>query len=97
MRRAVVAALGQGGKDDPEILPILKTLAQSDADAAVRHAAVTELLREWNDDPETLLILKAVTQSDMSEWVRRAAMKSPEPSIVTCDLANAFRVRGGLS
>jgi HEAT repeat protein len=40
VRRAAVEELARGWKDDPETLPILKQLAQSDDDWEVRCAAV---------------------------------------------------------
>jgi hypothetical protein len=64
VRRAAVQELARGWKDDPETLPILKQLAQSDDDWNVRRAAVQELARGWKDDPETLPILKQLAQSD---------------------------------
>ncbi|MEG5068574.1 HEAT repeat domain-containing protein, partial [Microcoleus sp. B3-D2] len=40
-----------GWKDDPETLPWLKQLAQSDENSAVRFAAVQELAWGWKDEP----------------------------------------------
>ncbi len=42
--------LAENWKDDPDILPILKTCTQSD-DSFVRWIAVYELARGWKDQP----------------------------------------------
>ncbi|HEY9710482.1 MAG TPA: hypothetical protein V6D48_19900, partial [Oculatellaceae cyanobacterium] len=41
----------QGWKDDPQILPILKTCARLDIDWRLRHGAVEELALGWKDEP----------------------------------------------
>ncbi|HSF75312.1 MAG TPA: NACHT domain-containing protein, partial [Microcoleus sp.] len=64
INRPAVAAVAATWKDDPETLPWLKQLAQSDDDGDVRVAAVQELARGWKDDPETLPWLKQLAQSD---------------------------------
>ena len=51
VRKAAVQGLAQGWKNDPEILPILKDLAQSAQNWEVRQAAVQELAQGWKDQP----------------------------------------------
>ncbi|MEG4010045.1 HEAT repeat domain-containing protein [Microcoleus sp. Pol11C1] len=75
IRRQAVAAIAATWKDDPETLPILKQLAESDDNWYVRQAAVEELARGLKDDPETLPILKQRAQSDDDSPVRRAAVQ----------------------
>ncbi|MEG4958651.1 HEAT repeat domain-containing protein, partial [Microcoleus sp. K4-C2] len=75
IRRQAVAAIAATWKDDPETLPILKQLAQSDDNWHVRQAAVQEIARGWKDDPETLPILKQLAHSDDNWDVRRAAVQ----------------------
>jgi predicted NACHT family NTPase len=75
IRTKAVAAFAATWKDDPETLPILKQLAQSDDNGNVRRAAVQELARGWKDDPETLPWLKQLAQSDDDWSVRRAAVQ----------------------
>src|SRR4028118_557442 len=70
--RPAVAAVAATWKDDPETLPWLKQLAQSDDDGDVGVAAVQELARGWKDDPETLPWLKQLAQSD-DDWRVRVA------------------------
>ncbi|MEG4813629.1 HEAT repeat domain-containing protein, partial [Microcoleus sp. K5-D4] len=43
--------LARGWKDDPETLPLLKQLAQSDDNWDVRYTAVQELAQGWKDEP----------------------------------------------
>jgi len=40
-----------GWRDDPETLPWLKQLAQSDDNWDVRYSAIQELARGWKDEP----------------------------------------------
>jgi len=75
IRRQAVAAIAATRKDDPETLPWLKQLAQSDDNSVVRGAAVQELVRGWKDDPETLPWLKQLAQSDDNSVVRGAAVQ----------------------
>jgi predicted NACHT family NTPase len=75
IRRQAVAALAATWKDDPETLPWLKQLAQSDHDGDVRSSAVKQIARGWKDDPETLPILKQWAQSDDDGDVRSSAVK----------------------
>jgi len=75
IRRQAVAAVAATWKDDPETLPWLKQLAQSDDDGEVPVAAVQELARGWKDDPETLPILKQLAQSDDDSRVRGTAVQ----------------------
>ncbi|MEG4985204.1 HEAT repeat domain-containing protein, partial [Microcoleus sp. BR0-C5] len=75
IRRQAVAAIAATWKDDPETLPWLKQLAQSDDNLVVRCAAVQELARGWKDDPETLPILKQLAQSDDNWDVRSSAVQ----------------------
>jgi predicted NACHT family NTPase len=72
IRRQAVAAIAATWKDDPETLPWLKQLAQSDDNSDVRQAAVQELARGWKDDSETLPILKQMAQSD-DDWLLRVS------------------------
>ena len=51
MRQAAVQELALGWKDDPETLPILKQLAQSDDSWDVRYSALEELAFECKDEP----------------------------------------------
>ncbi|MEG4628839.1 HEAT repeat domain-containing protein, partial [Microcoleus sp. AR_TQ3_B6] len=51
-------------KDDPETLPILQQLAQSDDDSDVRQAAVQQLAWGWKDDPELFELLCDVAIND---------------------------------
>ncbi|MCY7272761.1 MAG: HEAT repeat domain-containing protein [Phormidesmis sp. CAN_BIN44] len=67
--------LARGWKDDPETLPILKSLAQSDGNRYVQDVAVQELARGWKDDPETEPILKSLAQSDGNRYVRRVVVQ----------------------
>ena len=50
-RLAAVQELALGWKDDPETLPILKQLAQSDDSWDVRYSALEELAFECKDEP----------------------------------------------
>ena len=75
IRTQAVSAIAFTWKDDPETLPWLKQLAQSDDDLDVRCAAVQELARGWKDDPETLPWLKQLAQSDDDLDVRCAAVQ----------------------
>ncbi|MEZ2250724.1 HEAT repeat domain-containing protein [Microcoleus sp.] len=75
IRTTAVSAIAFAWKDDPETLPWLKQLAQSDENSAVRSAAVQELARGWKDDPETLPWLKQLAQSDDDWAVRSAAVQ----------------------
>ena len=75
IRRQAVAAIAATWKDDPQTLPWLKQLAQSDDDGDVRSSALQELARGWKDDPETLPILKQLAQSDDNSDVRGAAVE----------------------
>ena len=75
IHRQAVAAVAATWKNDPETLPWLKQLAQSDDDSPVRRAAVEEIARGWKDGPETLPWLKQRAQSDDDSDVRRAAVK----------------------
>ncbi|MEG4130527.1 HEAT repeat domain-containing protein, partial [Microcoleus sp. Pol1B3] len=43
--------LAGGWKDDPETLPILKELAQSNDNWYVRSLVIEELARGWKDEP----------------------------------------------
>src|SRR4028119_1257642 len=54
IRIQAVAAVAATWKDDPETLPWLKQLAQSDDNGDVGVAAVQELARGWKDDPEKI-------------------------------------------
>ena len=93
--KQAVAAVAATWKDDPETLPLLKQLAQSDDDGDVRNAAVQELARGWKDDPETLPILKQLAQSDeRGNWgyvaVQELAWEwkdDPEVFELLCDVA----------
>ena len=64
MQVAAVEELARGWKDDPETLPCLKQLAQSDDDWRVRVAAIEELARGWKDDPELFELLCDVAIND---------------------------------
>jgi predicted NACHT family NTPase len=75
IRTQAVAAIAATWKDDPQTLPWLKQLAQSDDDGDVRSSAVQELARGWKDDPETLPILKQLAQSDDDWLVRFSALQ----------------------
>jgi len=75
IRKQAVAAIAATWKDDPETLPILKQLAQSDDNWLVREAAVQEIARGWKDDPETLPWLKQLAQSDDDPAVRFSAIQ----------------------
>ena len=68
---AVIQKLAEGWKDDPDILPILKTCAQFGKSSIVRVTAVHELAKGWKDDPDILPILKTCIQTDDSfvRWV----------------------------
>jgi predicted NACHT family NTPase len=75
IRTKAVAAVATTWKDDPNTLPWLKTLAQSDDDWNVRRAAVQEIARGWKDNPDTLPWLKTRVQSDEVGWVQQAAVE----------------------
>ena len=75
IRRQAVAAVAATWKDDPETLPWLKQLAQSDDYWDVRQAAVQKIARGWKDDPETLPILKQLAQSYDDGYVRGEAVE----------------------
>ncbi|MEG4109195.1 HEAT repeat domain-containing protein [Microcoleus sp. S13_C5] len=75
IRTQAVAAIAATWKDDPQTLPWLKQLAQSDDDWLVPYAAVQALAWGWKDDPETLPILKQLAQSDDNEYVRSSAVQ----------------------
>ncbi|MEH1956463.1 HEAT repeat domain-containing protein, partial [Nostoc sp.] len=60
--------LARGWKDDPDTLPMLKSLAQSSEDKSIQTMAVQELARGWKDDSDTLLMLKSLLQSS-NDWV----------------------------
>ncbi|MEG4208688.1 HEAT repeat domain-containing protein [Microcoleus sp. S13_B4] len=75
IRKQAVAAIPATWKDDPETLPILKQLAQSDDNWLVREAAVQEIARGWKDHPETLPWLKQLAQSDDDPAVRFSAIQ----------------------
>ena len=66
--------LARGWKEDAETLPWLKELASSDADEAVRWAAMEELTRSWKEDAETLPLLKERARS-AGPFVRSAAVR----------------------
>ncbi|MBD0302676.1 MAG: HEAT repeat domain-containing protein, partial [Tolypothrix sp. T3-bin4] len=51
VRLAAVQELARWCNDDPETLPILKQLAQSDDNWEVRYSAVEKLAWEWKDEP----------------------------------------------
>ncbi|MEG4813628.1 HEAT repeat domain-containing protein, partial [Microcoleus sp. K5-D4] len=69
-----VSAIAYTWKNNPETLPWLKQLAQSDDNWAVRLVAVLELAGGWKDDPATLPILKQLAQFDENSDVRLAAV-----------------------
>jgi hypothetical protein len=71
-----ISVIATTWKDDPDTLPWLKSLAQSDEDKRRRRAAVEALAQGWKDDPDTLPLLKSLAQSDEDEWVRRAAVEA---------------------
>ncbi|MGB7891254.1 MAG: HEAT repeat domain-containing protein, partial [Microcoleus sp.] len=75
IRAQAVSAIAYTWKNDPETLPWLKQLAQSDDNWAVREAAVQELAQGWKNDPEVLPLLKQVAQSDDDSSVRSAAVQ----------------------
>ncbi|MEG4056753.1 MULTISPECIES: HEAT repeat domain-containing protein [unclassified Microcoleus] len=75
IRGQAVAAVAATWKDDPETLPWLKQLAQSDDNWDVRASAVQELAQGWKDDPETLPWLKQQAQSNDEDYVRQAAVQ----------------------
>jgi hypothetical protein len=75
-----VQELARGWKDDPDTLPLLKTLARSKDDWVVRQAAVQELVKGWKNDPNTLAILKSCAFYTVSndvlnqeDWLEREA------------------------
>ena len=74
IRTQAVSAIAFAWKDDPETLPWLKQLAQSDDNWAAREAAVQELAQGWKNDPEVLPILKQLAQYDDDSAVQRAAV-----------------------
>ncbi|MEP6490024.1 HEAT repeat domain-containing protein [Microcoleus vaginatus GB2-A3] len=74
IRTQAVSAIAYTWKDDPETLPWLKQLAQSDENSDARLAAVLKLVRGWKDDPETLPLLKQLAQFDENSDVRLAAV-----------------------
>ncbi len=67
----VIQKLAEGWKNDPDILPILKTCAQFGKSDIVRVIAVHELAKGWKDDPDILPILKTCVQTDDSfvRWI----------------------------
>ena len=75
MRYAAIQELVRGWKDDPETLPWLKQLAQSDNNSAARRVAVQQLVRGWKDDPDILPILKQLAQPDNNYAVQDAAVQ----------------------
>ncbi|MEG3896027.1 MULTISPECIES: HEAT repeat domain-containing protein [unclassified Microcoleus] len=75
IRTQAVSAICFTWKDDPETLPWLKQLAQSDDDSDVRCAAVQELAWGWKDDPKTLPWLKQLAQSDDDSEVPYVAVE----------------------
>ncbi|QMS90286.1 HEAT repeat domain-containing protein [Nostoc edaphicum CCNP1411] len=72
-----VRELAQGWKDDPDTLPILKSLAQliHDTDNTSAYAAVQELARGWKDDPDTLPMLKSLAQSSEDRNIQTMAVR----------------------
>jgi predicted NACHT family NTPase len=75
IRRQAVATVALTRKDDPETLPWLKEVAESDDHRAIRQVAVQEVAREWKDYLETLPWLKQCAQYDDSGEVRQAAVQ----------------------
>jgi len=70
-----VTAIAITWKQDPDTLPLLKQLIQSDDNGGVQRAAIRELARGWKDDPDTLPLLKQLMQSDDNGFVRGAAIE----------------------
>jgi hypothetical protein len=64
VRFSALQALARGWKDDPETLPWLKQLAQSDNNWAVRRAAVQELARGWRNESGIFELLGDVAIHD---------------------------------
>ncbi|MEG5228070.1 HEAT repeat domain-containing protein [Microcoleus sp. B3-D3] len=75
IRTPAVSTIAYTWKDDPETLPWLQQLAQSDSNLYVRRAAVEELAQGWKDNPETLPWLQQMAQSDDDSYVRYAAVE----------------------
>ena len=70
MRQTAVQEIARGWKDEPETLPLLKQLAQSDDHSTVRCAAAQEIAWGWKDNRETLPWLQQLVQSDDDFLVR---------------------------
>ncbi len=69
----VIQKLAEGWKNDPDILPILKTCVHIGKSTIVRVTAVHELAKGWKDDPDILPILKTCVQNNDS-FVRYIAV-----------------------
>ncbi|BAY74281.1 signal transduction protein [Nostoc linckia NIES-25] len=72
-----VQELVRGWKDDPDTLPILKSLAQliHDRDNISAYVAIQELARGWKDDPDTLPMLKSLTQFSEDRSIQTIAVQ----------------------
>lgn len=76
VRKTAVQELACRWKDDPETLPWLKRIADSNNYSAVRIAAIEEVVRGWKDDSKTLYWLKQCAQSSNNRGVRIAAVEA---------------------
>ena len=63
VRAASLQELGNGWKNDPDILAILKACAQYEY-KMVRCVAILELARNWKNDPDCLSIIKKCAKLD---------------------------------
>ncbi|PAX60174.1 HEAT repeat domain-containing protein [Brunnivagina elsteri] len=64
IRTLAVTTIVTTWNDDPDTLPWLKQLAQTDDDSSVQRAAVQEFARNYKDNPDTLSWLKQFAQTD---------------------------------
>ncbi|MEH2047507.1 NACHT domain-containing protein, partial [Nostoc sp.] len=82
MAAMAVRELVRGWKDDPDTLPILKSLAQAIhygentyRENTSAYAAIQELARGWKDDPDTLPMLKSLTQFSEDTSIQTMAVQ----------------------
>ncbi|NEQ69958.1 MAG: NACHT domain-containing protein [Symploca sp. SIO2D2] len=69
IRTQAVTAVATTWQDNPETLPWLKQLAESNESLDVQSAAVKEIASGWKKHPQTLPWLKAYAQSSRSYWI----------------------------
>ncbi len=67
---SAVLTIAQGWKDDPDTLPLLKSLAQPNNAGSVRGFAADAIANYYPNDSNSLPLLKSCVQSD-EDWQKR--------------------------